>query len=181
MGSGSFLSRSAHTEISRQRFAETPPGEVEPISRFFKLHPAGVSNTLRAGTDSARGAFTSPRPIHYRWNRCVTVREMARLHGFPDWFEFNVTKWHGARQIGNAVPPPLARAVAGEIIRALGRKPPRPRKGIPLGDEALLRFNTSEAAHYWGGARILSASGTRRAARGSVSSRTRLAQQTPGC
>lgn len=80
----------------------------------------------------------------------MTVREMARLHGFPDWFEFNVTKRHGVRQIGNAVPPPLARAVAGEIIRALGRKPQRPQKGIPLGDEALLRFNTSEAALYWG-------------------------------
>src|SRR5690606_5436065 len=150
MGSGSFLSRSAHTEISRQRFAETPPGEVEPILRFFKSHPAGDSNTVRAGTDSAGGAFTSPRPIHYRWNRWVRLGEMARVHGFPDRFEFNVTKWHGACLIGNAGSPPLARAVAGEIIRALGRKPQRPQKAIPLGDEALLRFNTSEAAFYWG-------------------------------
>lgn len=142
--------RSSHTDISRKRFAQTLPGEVEPVSRFFKLHPQGVSNTLRAGTDSARGAFTSPRPIHYRWNRCVTVREMARLHGFPDWFRFNATKWHGARQIGNSVPPPLARAVAGEIIRALGHKPERPRKTIPLGDESLLRFGMTEAANYWG-------------------------------
>ena len=95
--------RTAHTEISQRRFRETGPGKVEPISRFFKLSETGVCNTLRAGTDGARGAFTSPRPIHYRYDRCVTVREMARLHGFPDWFRFNATKWHGARQIGNAV------------------------------------------------------------------------------
>ena len=83
---------------------ETRGGETEPISRFYKLSANGVSNTLRAGTDAARGAFTSPRPIHYRYARDLTVREMARLHGFPDWFRFQHTKWHGARQIGNAVP-----------------------------------------------------------------------------
>lgn len=142
--------RSEHTEISRQRFASTSPGEVEPISRFFKLSPGGVCNTLRAGTDSARGAFTSPRPIHYKWNRCVTVREMARLHGFPDWFRFNETKWHGARQIGNSVPPPLGRAVAGQVMRAMGAKPKRPTKQIELGDVALLRMSLAEAASFWG-------------------------------
>lgn len=142
--------RSEHTEISRARFATTEPGEVEPISRFFRLPPDGVSNTLRAGTDAARGAFTSPRPIHYKWNRCVTVREMARLHGFPDWFRFNETKWHGARQIGNSVPPPLARAVASEVLRAMGVKPKKPAQRISLGEDALLRMGMGEAASYWG-------------------------------
>lgn len=142
--------RTEHTEISRRRFAETVPGEVEPISRFFKLSPHGVSNTLRAGTDSARGAFTSPRPIHYRWARCVTVREMARLHGFPDWFRFHVTKWHGARQIGNAVPPPLARVIAGAIIDAMGIEPTRPAKDIELGDSELLKLDMSQASEFWG-------------------------------
>ena len=113
--------RTSHTEISCRRFAETEPGEVEPISRFFKLPAGGLSNTLRAGTDGARGAFTSPRPIHFAYPRCITVREMARLHGFPDWFRFHATKWHGARQIGNSVPPPLARALAGSIVKALAR------------------------------------------------------------
>lgn len=141
--------RSEHTEISRRRFEETEPGAVEPISRFLKLSPGGVSNTLRAGTDSARGAFTSPRPIHYKWNRCVTVREMARLHGFPDWFRFNETKWHGARQIGNAVPPPLAKAVATEVIHAMGIKPTVPLGKIALGNTALLRLSLAEAAEYW--------------------------------
>jgi DNA (cytosine-5)-methyltransferase 1 len=142
--------RTDHTEISRRRFAETAPGEVEPVSRFFKLPPDGVSNTLRAGTDSARGAFTSPRPIHFKYNRCITVREMARLHGFPDWFRFHETKWHGARQIGNAVPPPLARAVAAQVLAAMGVRPTKPRKKVKLGDTALLRMGMTEASEYWG-------------------------------
>ncbi|MEM7518487.1 MAG: DNA cytosine methyltransferase, partial [Planctomycetota bacterium] len=123
---------------------------VEPISRFFKLPEGGVSNTLRAGTDGARGAFTSPRPIHYKHDRCITVREMARLHGFPDWFRFNVTKWHGARQIGNAVPPPLARAIAESVVEALGDVPSRPVGSVPLGDAKLLSFDLSAAAAYFG-------------------------------
>jgi DNA (cytosine-5)-methyltransferase 1 len=142
--------RTDHTEISRRRFRETSVGEVEPISRFFKLPPEGVSNTLRAGTDGARGAFTSPRPIHYKFDRCITVREMARLHGFPDWFRFNVTKWHGARQIGNSVPPPLARAVATQVIISLGIKPEGPSFPISLGDPALLELDASSASSHFG-------------------------------
>ena len=142
--------RTEHTDISRRRFRETGLGGVEPISRFYKLPANGVSNTLRAGTDGARGAFTSPRPIHFRYDRCVTVREMARLHGFPDWFRFNVTKWHGARQIGNAVPPPLARAIAEKVLFALDYKPSRPSKSVELGDEGLLSLDMTGAAEYFG-------------------------------
>ena len=142
--------RTNHTDISRRRFAETEPGKVEPISRFFRLPPNGVSNTLRAGTDSARGAFTSPRPIHYEKSRCVTVREMARLHSFPDWFRFNGTKWHGARQIGNSVPPMLAKAVASQIIEALDIRPKRIKTAINLGDPRLLRMDMSQASKFWG-------------------------------
>jgi len=75
---------------------------------------------------------------------------MARLHGFPDWFRFHRTKWHGARQIGNAVPPPLARAVAAEVIKAMGIKPAKPRKSLRLGDDSLLSMDMSQAADYWG-------------------------------
>lgn len=141
--------RTEHTEISRRRFAETELGHIEPISRFFRLLEGGVSNTLRAGTDSARGAFTSPRPIHYEKARCVTVREMARLQGFPDWFRFHRTKWHGARQVGNAVSPPFARAIAGRIIEAIGNQPNRPDNVLDLGDTDLLRMDMSLAATFW--------------------------------
>ena len=142
--------RTTHTDISRRRFVETTPGEVEPISRFFRLAPGGLSNTLRAGTDGARGAFTSPRPIHYKHARCITVREMARLHGLPDWFRLHATKWHGARQIGNSVPPPLARAIAGAVVKALGTKPRRPGRALTLGDPKLLTMELSRAARHYG-------------------------------
>ena len=142
--------RTNHTQISRRRFSRTKPGKVEPISRFYKLPADGVSNTLRAGTDAARGAFTSPRPIHYERDRCITVREMARLHGFPDWFRFHKTKWHGARQIGNAVPPPLARALASKFVEAMRIAPARPSEILELGDPALLGMDMKAAAAYWG-------------------------------
>lgn len=142
--------RTGHSTISAQRFEATAQGDVEPISRFFKLPSEGLSNTLRAGTDGARGAFTSPRPIHYRYARCITVREMARLHGFPDWFRLHSTKWHGARQIGNAVPPPLARAVATQVVKALGVKPKRPAKAIKLGNPEFLYMELSNASRFLG-------------------------------
>jgi len=142
--------RTDHTAITRRRFGNVLPGTTEPISRFFKLSPNGVANTLRAGTDGARGAFTSPRPIHFQHDRCITVREMARLHGFPDWFRFNATKWHGARQIGNAVPPPLARAIASRIIDALDVTPSRPPKTLALGDATLLKLDRTRAAQHFG-------------------------------
>ncbi|MEM1425393.1 MAG: DNA cytosine methyltransferase [Cyanobacteria bacterium P01_H01_bin.130] len=141
--------RTDHTRKIRDRFAQTLPGTRDQPSRFLKLDPDGFANTLRAGTDSARGAFTSPRPIHYQYNRCVTVREMARLHGFPDWFRLHSTKWHGARQIGNSVPPPLARAIATEIIKALGHQPTRPKSVYPLGDRQLRSLDMSAASAHW--------------------------------
>jgi DNA (cytosine-5)-methyltransferase 1 len=141
--------RTEHSLESRQRFAATPQGKMEPISRFHKLHPEGVSCTLRAGTDQHRGAFTSPRPIHPFTPRCITVREAARLHSYPDWFRFHMTKWHGFRQVGNSVPPLLAKAVATEIIRALGVLPFKPTLRQELADEKLLKFNMLQAARYY--------------------------------
>jgi DNA (cytosine-5)-methyltransferase 1 len=141
--------RTEHTKLSQQRFRDTPNGEIEPISRFFKLDPTGICNTLRAGTGSDRGAFTSPRPIHPVYPRCISVREAARLHSYPDWFRFHVTKWHGFRQVGNSVPPRLGRAVAAQILRASGRVPERPRRILELGRESLLMWNMSQAAAHF--------------------------------
>ena len=153
--------RAKHTELSRQRFAATAFGNTEPISRFHKLDPQGVSNTLRAGTASDRGAFTSPRPIHPFTARCITVREAARIHSYPDWFRFHVTKWHGFRQIGNSVPPLLARAVASSIIGALGVTPLKPAVTLDLGEASLLAFNMAQAAKHYGVARNVIAQRTR--------------------
>lgn len=141
--------RTKHTLSTIERFAATTQGEREPISRFHKLHPAGVCNTLRAGTDQSKGSFTSPRPIHPFVPRCITVREAARLHSYPDWFRFHVTKWHGFRQVGNSVPPLLAKAVASEIIRSLNISPFKSSFCQQLGDEKLLQLNMSQAAQRY--------------------------------
>lgn len=144
--------RTEHTDLSKRRFIETPHGKTEPVSRFHKLDPAGRCNTLRAGTDSARGAFTSPRPIHPHLPRVITVREAARLHSYPDWFRFHVTKWHGFRQIGNSVPPLLGRAVAGEILKSLGLSPTKPERILVPGNgrDDLLCFDMGQAAAHFG-------------------------------
>lgn len=134
-----------HTDVTRLRFSATVPGEVDPISRFLRLDPNGVCNTLRAGTGSERGAFTAARPIHPVHARCITVREMARLHSYPDWFRFNWTKWHGAREVGNSVPPRLGRAVASSIVKAMGHVPDRPAGTLRLGDPRLLLVDNGEA------------------------------------
>ena len=135
-----------HSPTSIARFRATAKGEVEKISRFLKLDPDGICNTLRAGTPSNRGAFTAPRPIHPEQPRCITVREAARLHSYPDWFRFHSTKWHGFRQIGNSVPPLLARAVAAQLIEVLGVKITKPSQEIILENFAMLQIKMAEAA-----------------------------------
>lgn len=141
--------RTEHTSASRARFESTLPGQTESISRFKKLDPQGLCNTLRAGTDSARGAHTSPRPIHPYLPRVITVREAARLHSYPDWVNFHKTKWHGCRQIGNSVPPLLARAVAGELLKAQGLSPLKPKKVLDLGQDSWLSFDMSHASDHF--------------------------------
>ena len=141
--------RTIHTPLSQERFSATQHGKVEPVSRFLKLNPDGVCNTLRAGTGSDRGAFTSPRPIHPHIPRCITVREAARLHSYPDWFRFHATKWHGFRQIGNSVPPMLGRAVASALMQAMGIVPQPGAAPLDLGPEHLLTMNITEAARYY--------------------------------
>lgn len=142
--------RTIHTALSKRRFRATKPGCVEPVSRFHKLDPDGLCNTLRAGTASDRGAFTSPRPIHPFAARVITVREAARLHSYPDWFRFHVTKWHGFRQVGNSVPPRLARSVAAQILQAVGLSAQRPKIPLALGSPGLLAMNMAEAASRYG-------------------------------
>ena len=141
--------RTIHTDVSISRFAVTEPGSTETISRFLRLHPEGLCNTLRAGTASDRGAHTAPRPIHPVYPRVITVREAARLHGYPDWFRFHVTKWNGFREIGNSVPARLARAVASSLLKADGIKP-KPGPETELGDPRLLHLTATGAEKHFG-------------------------------
>jgi DNA (cytosine-5)-methyltransferase 1 len=142
--------RTEHTEKSVRRFRATKPGQTEPVSRYYRLDPHGLCNTLRAGSGSERGAFTSPRPLHPTLHRVLSNREAARLHSFPDWFRLHATKWHGFRQVGNAVAPLVGRAVGREIVAALGLDPAVPRKALALGDPALLRLGMAEAVTHFG-------------------------------
>lgn len=145
----SSSARTIHTKKSIDRFAAAEPGTTETVSRFLRLHPDGVCNTLRAGTASDRGAYTAPRPIHPALPRVITVREAARLHGYPDWFRFHVTKWNGFREIGNSVPARLGRAVGAGILAADGVTP---SKGKPtkLGSTDLLYMTAGQAHTYFG-------------------------------
>lgn len=112
--------RTQHTAETIKRFANTKQGTYDEVSRFYRLTRNGFAPTIRAGTGPAQGSFMAARPIHPFQDRCITVREAARLHSYPDWFVFHPTKWHGFRQIGNSVPPLFARALAESVRRAIG-------------------------------------------------------------
>ncbi len=113
------LALTRHTKETVARFALTPPGCTEVVSRFPRLDPFGVAPTLRAGTGPEHGSHTAARPIHPSQPRVITTREAARLQSFPDWFEFHPSKWHGFRQVGNSVPPILAESVGAALIANL--------------------------------------------------------------
>lgn len=85
-------------------------------NKWWKLHPDRPSRTLTAhiGKDTYSH-------IHYdsEQARTISVREAARLQSFPDGFEFAGSMNAAFKQIGNAVPPLLALAVAGEIKEQL--------------------------------------------------------------
>ena len=59
------------------------------------------------------------RYIHPDQNRAITHYEAARLQGFPDDFRWVGSKTSIARQIGNAVPIPLGRAIGMALLSAL--------------------------------------------------------------
>ncbi len=108
-----------HRPATEKLYEATPPGSMVPGHKLPRLSPEGVAPTLRAGTTSDRGSHTAPRPIHPERPRVITAREAARLHGFPDWFTFFPARYHAYRQIGNAVCPPVARAVGYKVAEAL--------------------------------------------------------------
>lgn len=134
--------RTRHAPKTIELYAATPPGDTVPGHKLPRLDPNGICPTLRAGSDSTHGSYTAPRPIHPKYPRCITSREAARLHGFPDWFAFYPLKWHAYRQIGNAVCPPVARAI-GYAIRSVlgGRTTASEPRTIQLGEGFTLPEN----------------------------------------
>lgn len=82
----------------------------EALTRYHSKKPSPTINT------GHRSHF------HYKWDRIPTVRESARLQSFDDKFIFFGNKSQQYRQVGNAVPPLLGKAVAKEILKWLNGK-----------------------------------------------------------
>jgi len=142
---------SNHTPKTVARFKEIEPGQRDPISRCVKLAPTGLSPTLKSGTRSDKGSYTALKPIHYEFPHCISCREFARLQGFPDFIRGHRARWHSLRGLGNSVSPPVAKAIADEIIKVLGIDPEKlPRHKYPESDENLLALSDTQAANYFG-------------------------------
>lgn len=113
-----------HTDKTKRIIAMVPDGGnykdlPEELWSTRKVHIAWTR------MDSKKPSFTIDtghnHHFHYRANRVPTVRESARLQSFPDSFEFIGIKTSQLRQVGNAVPPLLAKAVAESIITVLNQ------------------------------------------------------------
>lgn len=100
-----------HSKTTLARFRDVEPGNSETVGRYPRLSWEAVCSTLRAGTAADHGSFQAVRPIHPEENRVITVREAARIQGFPDWMQFHHTKWHSFRMIGNSVSPCLSESL----------------------------------------------------------------------
>ena len=83
--------------------------------RYGRMHPDGQACTILTKCDLHWGAY-----IHPFQQRTITVREAARLQSFPDTFRFVGSRVEQYRQVGNAVPPVLARAVAEAVLEMMG-------------------------------------------------------------
>ncbi|HZR61562.1 MAG TPA: DNA cytosine methyltransferase [Xanthobacteraceae bacterium] len=106
-----------NSEWKRLHRSMVPPYDPTKFpNRWWKLRKDGPARTLMAhiGKDTYSH-------IHYdsRQGRVITVREAARLQSFPDGFVFAGTMNPAFRQIGNAVPPLMAQAIAEAMLRSI--------------------------------------------------------------
>jgi DNA (cytosine-5)-methyltransferase 1 len=111
----SGLIETHHSGKVARRYRVTEGGKYDPITKAYRLEWDGQCPTIRAGTGMDKGAFQAVRPLHPGKGRVITVREGARLQGFPDWFVFHPTKWHSFRMIGNSVSPFVSKGIFKRI------------------------------------------------------------------
>lgn len=119
-----------HKAVDHKQFVKDTIALV-PDGGNYKDLPEGVGEsrnfhmawTRLNSTKPARTVDTGHRNLfHYKWNRCPTVRESARIQTFPDDFVFLGTKGQQDRQVGNAVPCLMAKAVGNELLKYLKKK-----------------------------------------------------------
>ncbi len=119
-----------HTATAHKDFVVEVISQV-PEGGNYKDLPKGVGEhrkfhmawTRCDGHKPSRTIDTGHRNyFHYEYNRIPTVRESARLQSFPDDFIFTGTRTEQYRQVGNAVPPILGKALAMHIKKLLRSK-----------------------------------------------------------
>ena len=81
--------------------------------RYGRLHPDELCSTILTKCDPHWGSF-----FHPTQNRALSVREAARIQSFPDRYVFTGSLTEQFAQVGNAVPPLMAKAI-GETIRRM--------------------------------------------------------------
>jgi len=118
---------SANAPMIVQRYKYIPPGGnwADIPARYMKNYAdrgrchTGIYRRLVNDEPSVViGNFRKNMLIHPTQDRGLSVREAARLQSFPDWFEFHGSIGFQQQQVGNAVPPMLARAVFECILNA---------------------------------------------------------------
>lgn len=104
-----------HAEFLVKRFSQMRQGDKDPPTRHRRLHARRPSHTLLAGAKT----ITACRPIHPFRDRVLTVREGARLFGYPDTYRFPDSVQRSWYVMGNSVPPPFAQALFKHLRAAL--------------------------------------------------------------
>jgi len=82
--------------------------------RYGRIDPDGLSGTVLTKCDPHWGSF-----FHYEQDRALTVREAARIQSFPDSYRFYGSRVSQYEQVGNAVPPLLAKTLAEHIRQTI--------------------------------------------------------------
>lgn len=85
--------------------------------RYGRVRPDGLASTILTKCDPHWGAY-----FHYSQDRSFTVREAARIQSFPDHFVFCGNSAEQFAQVGNAVPPLLAKAIGLSIAGILKKE-----------------------------------------------------------
>lgn len=110
-----------HSASARQRMATMPHGHSGTSVTERRLHPDKPAPTMTVSSGTPPVHYTGPTPPYRDQTpqdpavRRMTVREVARIQTFPDWFCFAGTKAEQFRQAGNAVPPHLAAHITSHL------------------------------------------------------------------